>query len=193
MKYLTALAISLALLTGCQSTQELKPISQIKPSVASEGSLANEKLISDAAAGLEQRIGTPIESSEVLKFVIQQPVGDVGSRSWREMWIVKTPEGNNQFLLTFKEAGLGAADFEITQMENERSSNKCPENVAQFPIGETSSEDVVSCMGKPNHEDYNPDGRFVYFYDSNKNAVLAYLFGKDKKLRQVMGYEKTGN
>ena len=156
MKYLTVLAISLALLTGCQSTQELKPISQIKPSVASEGSLANEKLISDATAGLEQLIGTPIKSSEVLKFVIQQPVGDVGSRSWQEMWIVKTSDGNNQFLLTFKEVGLGAADFKITQMKNERSSNKCPENVAKFPIGEASSDDVVACMGKPNHEDHNP-------------------------------------
>ncbi|MCE9684632.1 YjgB family protein [Shewanella sp. AS16] len=193
MRYFAALAISLALLTGCQSTQELKPVSQIKPAVAKEGSLANEKLILDATADLQALTGTPIKSSEVLKFVIQQPVGEVGSRAWREMWVVKTPDGKTQFLLTFKEVGLGAADFEITKMENEHSSKKCPKNVAKFPIGETTSDDIVSCMGKPSHEDYNPDGRFVYLYDSQKKIVLAYLFGKDKKLIKVTGYEKTGS
>lgn len=191
MKYVTALAISLALLTGCKTTQELKPISQIKPSVAKEGTLANEKLISDATAGLEEVTRTSLKTSEVLKFVIQQPVGEVGSRAWRELWIVKTPDSETQFLLTFKEAGLGAANFEITKMVNERSVDKCPENIANFPIGETTSDDVISCMGKPIHEDYNPDGRFVYLYETPKEVVLAYVFGKDKKLVKVTGFKKN--
>jgi hypothetical protein len=190
MKYLIMLSI-VALLTGCQSTQELEPVSQIKPSVAKEGSLANEKLTLDATASIQEITGTSVQNSEVIKFVIQQPVGDEGSRAWREMWLVKSSENKTQFLLTFKEAGIGAADFEITQMEDDRSTKKCPSNIAKFPIGETTSDDVVSCMGKPRHEDYNPDGRFVYLYESSKNITLTYLFGKNKKLVKITGYEKT--
>lgn len=189
MKYLSALSVFLVLLTGCKATQDLKPVSQVKPGVATEGSLANQKLISDAAAGLQKIIGTPLKNSEVLKFVIQQPVGASGSRAWREMWIVKTPNNETQFLLTFKESGLDAADFEIKKMDNESSSTKCPKNIAKFPTGETTSEDVLSCMGKPQHEDYNPDGRFVYLYETPTKTVLTYLFGQDKKLIKIVGYE----
>ncbi|GAA5194724.1 hypothetical protein [Ferrimonas gelatinilytica] len=192
MKYLTVLSLFLVLLTGCKSTQTLKPVSQIKPSVAKEGSLANEKLILDATAGLQALMGTPIKSSEVLKFVIQQPIGDNGSRAWREMWIVKQPENTTQFLLTFKEVGLGSAEFEITPMDGGKDRYKCPDNIAQFPIGDTTSDDVVSCMGKPRHEDYNSDGRFVYLYETQNKIILTYLFGKDKKLVKITGYEKSG-
>jgi hypothetical protein len=193
MKYLTALSIVLALLMGCNATQELKPVSQIQPGVAKEGSLANQKLISDATEGLREITGNPIKSSEVLKFVIQQPQGEVGSRSWREMWIVKTSDSETQFLLTFKEAGVGAADFEITQMGNDTNKTKCPKNITKFPIAKTTSDDVLSCMGKPRHEDYNPDGRFVYLYETPQKVALTYLFGKDKKLIKITGYEKTGD
>ena len=193
MKYIIALSVALTLLSGCKSTEKLTPVSQIKPGVAKEGTLANAKLISDAKEGLEKVVGSGIKDSELLKFVIQQPVGDVGSRSWREMWIVKTSDSETQFLLTFKEAGIGAADFEITQMGNDTNKMKCPKNIAKFPIAKTTSDDVLSCMGKPRHEDYNPDGRFVYLYETPQKVALTYLFGKDKKLIKITGYEKTGN
>jgi hypothetical protein len=118
MNFKLILAISVLLISGCKATNELEPVSKVKPGVAKEGSLANQKLISDATASLEKIVGDSINDSgtEILKFVIQQPVGEVGSRSWREMWIVKSPNNGIQFLITFKEAGTGAADFEIKQM-----------------------------------------------------------------------------
>jgi outer membrane protein assembly factor BamE (lipoprotein component of BamABCDE complex) len=192
MKILLALAMGLLFLLGCKSTEKLDPISQIKPSVANEGTLANARLIADAKVGLEQTLGNAIEDTDLLKFVIQQPVGKAGSRSWREMWIVKTSENESQFIMTFKEEGLGAADFEITPMQEEMSGNKCPNNIAKFPIGETTSDDVLSCMGKPQHEDYNPDGRFVYLYETPQKIIFTYLFGTDKKLLKITGYENTG-
>ena len=193
MKYIIALSVVLALLSGCKSTEKLTPASQIKPGVAKEGTLANAKLTLDAKAGLENVLGSKIKDSELLKFVIQQPVGEAGSRSWREMWIVKTSEDTTQYMMTFTESGLDAADFEIKPMEGDRNRKTCPSNIAKFPVGETTSDHVVSCMGKPQHEDYNPDGRFVYLYETKGNTILTYLFSKDKKLIKIVGYENSGN
>lgn len=193
MKYIITLSIALALISGCKSTEKFTPVSQIKTGVAKEGTLANSKLVSDAKAGLEKMVGSAIKASELLKFVIQQPVGDIGSRSWREMWIVKTSENTSQYLMTFTESGLDAADFEIKPMENDSESKTCPSNIAKFPVGETTSDHVVSCMGEPQHENYNPDGRFIYMYEVKGNITLNYLFGKDKKLIKIVGYKNSGN
>ena len=193
MKYIIALFVAVAVISGCKSAEKLTPVSQLKPGVAKEGTLANAKLSSDAKAGLEEVVGSAVNDSELLKFVIQQPVGEVGSRSWREMWIVKTSENTSQYLMTFVESGLDAADFEIKPMENDRSNETCPSNIAKFPVGETTSDYVISCLGKPKHEDYNPDGRFVYLYETNGNTILTYLFGKDKKLIKIVGYENSSN
>lgn len=175
MKYIFALLIVLALMSGCKSTEKLTPLSKIQPGVAKEGSLANGKLISDAKAGLEDVFGAKIKDSELLKFVIQQPVGDVGSRSWREMWIVKGSGDTTQYMMTFTESGLGAADFEIKPIESARNSKNCPSNIAKFPLGETTSERVISCMGKPKHEDYNPDGR-LFIYMKPREALYSPIF-----------------
>ena len=115
MKALPILALSVLMLVGCATSNELPPISQIKPSVAEEGSLANVKLIDDAIAGLGQ-FADISPDAKILKFVIQQPVGKSGSRAWREMWIVNPAGANARFIITFKEAGLGAAGFEIKAM-----------------------------------------------------------------------------
>ena len=116
MSYKLGLILFVLLITGCKATDELEPISKIKPSVASEGTLANQTLIADVTSALEIKLGSNIEDGDILKFVIQQPVGQVGSRAWREMWIVKSSEGGKQFIMTFRESGLGAADFEIKEM-----------------------------------------------------------------------------
>ena len=113
MKWSFGVLTAALLLTGCQTTSELEPVSQIKPGVASEGSLANHKLIEDTTSGIETITGISAADSKILKFVIQKPVGKVGSRSWRELWLVKSAESENHFLVTFKEAGLSGADFEL--------------------------------------------------------------------------------
>lgn len=108
--------LSLAL-CSCQSTnQELAPVSQIRPGVAAEGSLANAKLIADATTALFQELQVPEHEraqTKILKFVIQQPVGAPGRKAWRETWIVMRPVGSAQFIATFREDGTGSANFEF--------------------------------------------------------------------------------
>lgn len=108
--------LSLAL-CSCQSTnQELAPVSQIRPGVAAEGTLANATLIADATNALFQKLQVPDDEraqTKILKFVIQQPVGAPGKKAWREMWIVMRPSGSAQFIATFREDGTGSANFEF--------------------------------------------------------------------------------
>lgn len=57
-----------------------------------------------------------------------------------------------------------------------------------FKEGETTPDEVKSKLGTPVHEDYNPDGRFVYSYRVDKGVLANFLFGKDKKLIRIAGY-----
>jgi hypothetical protein len=190
LKYIIALSLSFALLTGCKSTEALTPISKIKPGVAKEGTLANTKLISDAKAGLEKVVGASINESELLKFVIQQPVGEDGSRSWREMWIIKKADEATQFLITFKEVGLGAADFEIKKMNESTANKDCPKSVNGFEQGQ-SNLFIKECLGTPDHIDQNPDGRYVYLYNRPNGIVVTYLFSKENKFTKFTAYQDT--
>ncbi|MBY6106251.1 hypothetical protein KUW19_07065 [Ferrimonas balearica] len=115
MKSLIAMFAVSALLVGCVASDGLGPISQIQPVVSKEGSLANSTLIADATAAL--RDAQAVEPDmKIVKFVIQQPVGDEGQRAWREIWVVN-PEGNlRQFIMTFKETGQSGAEFTIDEM-----------------------------------------------------------------------------
>jgi hypothetical protein len=119
MKYIIFI-ITLCLLAACQTTNQLKPVSQIKPSVAKEGSLANKQLINDATNALIKLPNNyaAAPDAQMLKFVIQQPVGNPGERAWREMWIAKTDTVSKSYIITFKEQGLEAANFEINPMSN---------------------------------------------------------------------------
>lgn len=114
----TVLLFLAIMLGACQSGGQLKPISEIEPGVAKEGTIANAKLIADTTAALESLpFGSIPGGARVIKFVIQQPVGIPGSRSWREMWIAD-PEGDSKsFLITFRETSYGA-DYEIEPMLN---------------------------------------------------------------------------
>ncbi|UAA39236.1 hypothetical protein KIH87_02405 [Paraneptunicella aestuarii] len=190
MKYIIALSLSLVLLSGCKSTEELTPVSKIKPGVAKEGTLANTKLISDATAGLEKITGASINDSELLKFVIQHPVGNVGSRSWREMWIIKKKNEATQFLITFKESGLDAADFEITKMNEKTSKKDCPQSLGGFEMGQ-SNVFIKECLGTPDYIDQNPDGRYVYLYNKPNGVVVTYLFSKENKFTKFAAYQDT--
>jgi len=115
MKSITIVILMSMVLWGCASSNELPPISQIKPSVVEEGSLANEKLIADVTASLVAAAKIQLDA-KIIKFVIQQPVGSPGQRAWREMWIVSPESNPMQFIITFREAGLNAADFEVRKM-----------------------------------------------------------------------------
>jgi hypothetical protein len=114
--FVPLLTLSL-LLCACQSTDDgLAPVSQIRPGVAPEGSLANAKLLADASNALFEQLQIPaIErlQTKILKFVIQQPVGPVGKKAWRESWVIMRAGGDGQFIVTFREDGAGSANFEF--------------------------------------------------------------------------------
>lgn len=107
---------------SCQSTSsDLPPISKIKPTASKEGSLANQKLKSDALAGclevMKSRGYTQESLPSPLAFVIQKPVGKTGSKAWREMWIFNNINiDDNNLIMTFREDGQGSASFEIQSM-----------------------------------------------------------------------------
>ncbi|MDN5864845.1 MAG: hypothetical protein L0I62_06470 [Gammaproteobacteria bacterium] len=113
------LAALVLVVAGCQTSAELLPISRIQPSIAEQGSLANAKLIADTTAALKKALGSSVinPQTKILKFVIQKPVGEPGSRAWREMWYILNAEKiSARFIITFREDGLHAANFEIRQM-----------------------------------------------------------------------------
>lgn len=100
--------------SGKTGLELLPPISSIKPGVSQQGSLANAKLIADTTSELESLLGHNLQSSKILKFVIQKPVGKPGSRAWREMWVVPN-KGN--YIITFGEDGSSATNFKIRAMQ----------------------------------------------------------------------------
>lgn len=54
-------------------------------------------------------------------------------------------------------------------------------------VGKAEPQDIISVLGKPGSEDYNPDGRFVYLYQTATGSD-AYLFDAAMKLVQVRSY-----
>ncbi|WP_052262494.1 hypothetical protein [Pseudoalteromonas luteoviolacea] len=189
MKYVIAFSLSFIILTGCKSPEGLAPVSNIKPGVAKEGTLANTQLILDAKVGLEKIVGTTINDSELLKFVIQQPTGKAGARSWREMWVIKKSKNTSQYLLTFKEVGLGSASFEIKQMDKRSAMDDCPQSVSDFKKGQTNLF-IKGCLGEPDNINQNPDGRYIYFYYRSKGVVLTYLFNSENELIKFKAYQE---
>ena len=137
---------------------------------------------------METLTGTTIDDSELLKFVIQQPVGETGSRSWREVWVIKKTNDATQFLITFKEVGLGAADFEIKEMSESQAKKDCPNSVSKFKQGQ-SNLFVKGCLGEPDNINQNPDGRYIYFYYRPKGVVLTYLFSQENEFTKFTVYQ----
>jgi len=116
MKPIIALSIIALLSTSCSPSNNgdpLPPISSIKPSLSREGSLANATLTKDASQAIRKVMG---REAKFAKFVIQQPVGPVGKKAWREIWIYEPEAKQQHFLVTFREDGQGSAGFEIEKM-----------------------------------------------------------------------------
>ena len=67
--------------------------------------------------------------------------------------------------------------------------------------GKTTSDEVVKLFGKPEHEDHNPDGRFVYLYKCSLpsktqgappfNGMITFLFSKDKTFIKYQVYKSN--
>ena len=102
----------LAIFTGCATSDDpLKPISSIGPTVSKEGTLANHVLAQDTSLAIRQMMGGM--NKEIIKFVMQKPVGKPGMKAWREMWTFDPGGIHKDFIITFREDGQGSANFEI--------------------------------------------------------------------------------
>ncbi|KTC51471.1 hypothetical protein AO262_17685 [Pseudomonas fluorescens ABAC62] len=193
MKWI-AVIFSLALY-GCQSSGDIEPIPKDKPSRAGEGTLANEKLTSDTTAGLKNLVGESAITSQtkIQKVVVQQPIGNPGARVWREMWLISSQGTNAQFLITFHETGASGAAFQIKRM-NQRNPTppaNCPKTVGDYKVGESTSQEIQSCLGTPYYENHNPDGRYVYLYKLDTAITIAFVFDASGKLINTRGYKQN--
>lgn len=45
-------------------------------------------------------------------------------------------------------------------------------------------------MGQPEHEDHNPDGRYVYIYRPDVHTIMSFLFDAKGKLIRTRGYRQ---
>lgn len=90
---------------------------ELPPGVIQRGTLANPKLLSDAALGVSAAAGAlgiaPIEKA--LPYVTALPEGPPGSRAWKERWIVSKGDLSAAIDIRFAEDGAGGATWSIEQ------------------------------------------------------------------------------
>ena len=104
------------LITGCLTTKDnVDKDDSLFKGVIKKGTLANQKLIQDTMLGIVGKLATlgcdKYESIET--YVLQMPKGDVGSRIWKERWIVKGCGKKYPIDITFQEDGLLGAIYTI--------------------------------------------------------------------------------
>lgn len=69
-----------------------------------------------------------------------------------------------------------------------------PEILRTFQTGLTTADQVKHALGEPAYQDHNPDGRFVFEYQTGKGAyVYAMVFSPEGKLNKIVVYGKTGS
>ncbi len=180
-------------LSGCQSDGRVEPTPKNNTNMAVKGTLANEKLTADTTAGLKKILGVSAFTPEtkILKTVAQQPRGNNGARVWRERWFINAPDTKATFLITFTETGASGADFQIKRMNqpNPTPPESCPKNIGDYKVGQSTSQEIQTCLGTPYHENYNADGRYIYLYEINADATIAFVFDVSGNLIDTRGYK----
>ena len=61
----------------------------------------------------------------------------------------------------------------------------------QLKVGTTTKNKTVELLGKPVHENLNPNGKSIYFYDISKNQILSLLYESDKVLMKIDVFKKN--
>jgi len=80
-----------------------------------KGSLSNQKLISDAMLGVAVNVSqrgceTP---RNFVPYVSRLPEGEVGSRTWQEIWVVYGCDRQYPVTIDFSENGANSANWTI--------------------------------------------------------------------------------
>ena len=98
------------------------------------------------------------------------------------------------FILTISIVFLCTATISHAKEPSEsivsKSDSPCPASYNGFKEGEASSKDIKSCLGKPTHEDYNDDGRYVFVYMISDTEAYTYLFKSDGTLSALRTWKK---
>ena len=94
------------------------PKETLPAGVLRKGSLANEKLITDAsvaAVGKLATMGHTVDPHKVTfqPYVVAMPKGRPGSRAWTERWYFTVKGKQVPVTIEFSEDGLGAANYTI--------------------------------------------------------------------------------
>lgn len=111
------LASAMALCVSAMAQGQARKTPSAQPKPIQQGTLANEKLQSDAMMGVATKAGMLgcKKITNVQPFVTRMPSGAVGSRHWQEMWVVQCGAAKHNVVIDFKEAGMNAADWAIRQ------------------------------------------------------------------------------
>ena len=80
-----------------------------------KGTLANAKLIADTKTGVASKVATMgcTKLGDVDTYVLAMPAGAVGSRQWKERWIVSGCGSHYPVDIEFKEDNHGGAYWTI--------------------------------------------------------------------------------
>ena len=115
MKILLAISL-LAMLLGSCATQDRGPlpsVAAVKSSIISEGTLANASVAREASSTVRTLAGG---SARISQYLIKNPSGREGSRTWSELWVYDPRGRKKNFMMIFTEDGSGTANFEIEEM-----------------------------------------------------------------------------
>lgn len=77
---------------------------------------------------------------------------------------------------------------QVLPMPNPTST--CPTKVGEYVVGEATAQFIKGCLGAPAHEDRNPDGRFIYYYEIDGGVtIVAFLFDSQNILIKVNAFK----
>lgn len=105
--------LPIMLLAACMS-QAIANTSLPKGTIQ-EGTLSNEQLIYDAMFGVTAKVASEgcDEIEKIMPFVVAMPTGEIGMRTWKELWRVEGCGSKYPITISFTETGLGSAMWKI--------------------------------------------------------------------------------
>ncbi|VAW49018.1 hypothetical protein MNBD_GAMMA04-1064 [hydrothermal vent metagenome] len=107
------ITLSIAILLTIQSGMTIAK--DLPEGAIQEGSLSNEKLISDAKMGVVGKMAALgcNKAESYSAYITQMPEGNVGEKVWKELWLVTGCDNTYPINIKFQEDGTGGAHWSI--------------------------------------------------------------------------------